>query len=150
MRNWFSTGRTKAEGGSETKEANCHGLWSNPLNEMRGLSVIPREWSASGMTVGIRGPYAKRYGLPRRGVAPPRNDIRFSVSFRGELRIATSSKHKIPCCIFRKRKIPPVSWLLLSPKSLRLFGGPLLWARNDNLISMSFRGGRSPTWESPG
>ena len=39
-------------------------------------------------------------------------------------RIATSSKRKILHSIFRKRKIPSVSWLLLSPKSLRFSGAP--------------------------
>jgi len=37
---------------------------------------------------------------------------------------AASSKHKIPCFIFRKRKIPRVSWLLLSPKSQGFSGTP--------------------------
>ena len=34
-----------------------------------------------------------------------------------------SSKHKPQCYIFRKRKIPPVSWLLLSPQRLFAFAG---------------------------
>ena len=34
-----------------------------------------------------------------------------------------SSKHKIQCSIFRKRKTPSVSWLFLSPQRLFAFAG---------------------------
>ena len=39
------------------------------------------------------------------------------------MRIATASEHKAQCFIFRKRKIPPVSWLLLSPQRPFAFAG---------------------------
>ena len=42
--------------------------------------------------------------------------------------IASSSKHKPQCSIFRKRKIPPVPWLLLSPQRPFAFAGPPLFA----------------------
>ena len=42
-----------------------------------------------------------------------------------------SSKHKPQCSIFRKRKIPPVPWLLLSPQRPSAFAGPLFGDRGN-------------------
>jgi len=45
-----------------------------------------------------------------------------------------SSKHKIQCSIFRKRKILPVSWFLLSPQS-RLCGDPQVSATGGSQLA---------------
>ena len=57
--------------------------------------------------------------------------------------IATSSKHKIQCFIFCKQKIPPVSWLLLSPQRPFAFAGaPKTAPRNDAFMMVRY-GGRT-------
>ena len=59
-------------------------------------------------------------------------------------RIATSSEHKAQRCISRKREIPPVSWLLLSPQRPFAFAGaPGALARNDKRFSGPVRKARN-------